>query len=208
MLARGDTLVGFLKVLRDDLPADPDGRVAGIGYSVLVWSHDGTIWHRDREPYFDRNPEPGSWDHAMAWIDCPLPVGDEVYLYYGGYARGHKVEPATERQVGLVKVPRDRYVAWETGPAGGTLRTTPVVLAGKTLSLNLDTHTGEARVQLVDEQGHPLPGRSFADCVPIKVDGLEAPVRWNGVPGELGRRPVRVEIRLRQARLFALNVAE
>ena len=24
----------------------------------------------------------------MAWADCQLAVGDEVYVYYGGYARG------------------------------------------------------------------------------------------------------------------------
>ena len=52
----------------------------------------------------------------MTWIGYALPVGDEVYLYYGGYARGHKVEPDTERQIGLAKMKRDRYVA--ITPAG------------------------------------------------------------------------------------------
>src|SRR5690606_23842285 len=37
IIARGDLLVGMLRVLRDDLPADPGGKVAGIGYTVLIW---------------------------------------------------------------------------------------------------------------------------------------------------------------------------
>lgn len=37
----------------------------------------------------------------MTWADCQLVVGDEMFIYYGGYARGHKVERFTERQIGL-----------------------------------------------------------------------------------------------------------
>ncbi len=76
-LARGGLLIGFAKVLQDNLPADPGEPNAGIGYSVLTWSRDGVHWQRDREPFLDRNPAPGTWDHAMSWIDCQLPVGDE-----------------------------------------------------------------------------------------------------------------------------------
>src|SRR5439155_65840 len=61
VIARGQTLVGMLRVLRDDLPADPGGKKAGIGYTVLAWSHDGTTWQRDREPFLDRHPEKGAW---------------------------------------------------------------------------------------------------------------------------------------------------
>src|SRR5262249_53964285 len=106
VIARGRTLIGMLKVLRDDLPADPGGPKAGIGYTVLAWSHDGENWQRDRTPYLDRNPGKGTWDHAMTWADCQLPVGDEVYIYYGGYARGHKIERFTERQIGFVRIRR------------------------------------------------------------------------------------------------------
>src|SRR5687768_10203291 len=120
-LARGELLIGLVKVLRDDLPADPGGEVNGIGYTTLAWSRDGRTWQRDREPFFDRDPSPGTWDHAMAWIDCQLPVGDEVYLYYGGYARGHKVERFAERQIGLARMPRDRYVARVAGAADAVL---------------------------------------------------------------------------------------
>jgi hypothetical protein len=98
-----------VRVLRDDLPCDPGGPRDGIGYSVLATSRDGVAWQRRREPFLDRDPGRGTWDHAMSWIGAAVPVGDEVFFYYGGYARGHKVEPATERQIGLARMKRDRY---------------------------------------------------------------------------------------------------
>ena len=90
-LQRGGLTLGMVKVLRDDLKADtpPDPPDAyGVGYTTLAWSRDGETWMRDPEPFFQPDPQQGAWDHAHAWIDEQLPVGDEVYLYYGGYARG------------------------------------------------------------------------------------------------------------------------
>ncbi|MBA3417007.1 MAG: hypothetical protein H0U10_17440, partial [Chloroflexia bacterium] len=111
VIARGGLLIGLLKVLRDDLPHEPDAEVHGIGYTCLAWTRDGENWERDREPFLPRNPEPGTWDRAMTWGDWQLPVDDELYIYYGGYARGHKVERFTERQLGLARMPLDRYVS-------------------------------------------------------------------------------------------------
>jgi hypothetical protein len=205
LLARGELLIGFLKVLRDDLPADPGGPVEGIGYSVLAWSRDGERWERDRASCFDRNPEAGSWDHAMAWLDFPLPVGDEVYLYYGGYARGHKVERFTERQIGLARLPRDRYVSRAAGAAGGRLRTRPVRLNGSALTVNAKVE-GELRVRLLDEQGQPVKGFDWMDGAPLRGDSLAHPVRWNGTLANLRRQPVRLEFALRDAHLFAFDL--
>jgi hypothetical protein len=206
LLARGDLLIGTLKVLRDDLPADAGGPAAGIGYTVLAWSRDGRTWTRDRTPYFDRNPERGSWDHAMAWMDCQLPVGDQVYCYYGGYARGHKVERFTERQIGLVHMRRDRYVARAAGATPGRIRTPLLNLEGERLALNLDARAGELRAQLLDDAGRPISGFAFADAPPISSDALAAPVRWKRPLRDLKGKPVRLELSLRNAALFALEL--
>src|SRR5215203_402138 len=64
-----------------------------------------------------------SWDHTMSWISEQVLVGDDVYLYYAGYARGHKVNMVEERQIGLIKMKRDRYVAREAGAEEGRLKT-------------------------------------------------------------------------------------
>ena len=96
-------MIGLLKVLRDDLSAESGGAVNGIGYTCLAWTRDGTTWHRDRQPLMDRNSMSGTWDCAMTWGDCLLPVDDDVFIYYGGYARGHKVERFKERQIGFLR---------------------------------------------------------------------------------------------------------
>ena len=113
---------------------------------------------------------PGTWDHAMTWVDCQFPVGDETYLYYGGYARGHKVERFTERQIGLARMKRDRYVAREAGKTPGTLRTPLLTLDGSTLTLNAEARGGEVKAQVLDSAGKPMPGFTFADCTPIRSD--------------------------------------
>jgi hypothetical protein len=205
VVSRGETLVGLLKVLRDDLPCDPDGKVDGIGYTVLAWSHDGATWQRDRRPFFDRDLRPGAWDHAMAWMDYQLAVGDEMYLYYGGYARGHKVERFSERQIGLVRMKRDRYVAREAENAG-LLRTRLLTIAGESLRLNVDASQGTARLQILDANGQSIRGFRFEDCAPIATDSLSAPVEWKRPLAALKGKPVRLEIALRKARLFALEV--
>ncbi len=206
-ITRGDLLVGLLKVLRDDLPADPGGPVAGIGYTVLAWSRDGERWERDREPFLERNPVPGSWDHAMTWGDCQVVVGDETFVYYGGYARGHKVERFRERQIGLARMPRDRYVAREAGKEGGTLRTVAVTLPpGAEMTVNAKV-SGEVRVRVLDAQGRPIPGYDLAECAAVAGDSIRHPVRWKEPLERLAGRPVRLEFHLEEARLYGFDLA-
>jgi len=207
VINRGSLLIGLLKVLRDDLPCDPSGKVDGIGYTVLAWSHDGENWQRDREPFFDRNHEEGTWDHAMAWCDYQLPVGEEIYIYYGGYARGHKVERFTERQIGLVRMKRDRYVAREA-EGEGFVRTRLITIAGDAIGLNVDASRGEARVQILNEGGKPIRGFRFSDCAPVRTNSLEAPIKWRRSLAELKSKPVRLEVYLRSAKLFGFQVEQ
>jgi len=208
-LARGDLIIGMVKVLRDDLKADdrPDPPEAyGIGYTTPAWTRDGETWTRDPEHFFDPNSEKGTWDHAHAWIDEQVVVGDEVYLYYGGYARGHKVNRFEERQIGLVKIKRDRYMAWRAGSATGKVRTPLVLLEGEAMTVNADADSGFVQVQILDAEGRPIPGFQRDDCEPITVDGMAAPVRWKRSIQELRDLPVRLEFSLRNASLFSFEL--
>ena len=206
VVARGGLLIGLLKVLRDDLPCDPGGPRQGIGYTVLAWTRDGENWQRDRQPFLDRNPQPGSWDHAMTWGDCQLLVSDELYLYYGGYARGHKVARETERQIGLVRLPRDRYIGRVAGNEDGTLGTPLVKLQGETMTLNVDAAKGVVRVQVLGADNKALPGFALADCEPVIADSVAAPLRWKRPLSALHGQTVRLEFAVRNARLFAFDL--
>lgn len=227
---RGDLIIGFLRVLRDDLspegvPAEAvlannkgaaglgdnklgDRGASGMGYTVLTWTRDGVTWERDRhtDKFFEPDPRVGAWDHAMAWVGSSVPVGDELYLYYAGYRWGHKYRHSVDRQIGLVKIQRDRFVARQAGAELGTLTTRPVMLDAQTLTLNADARGGELRVQITTPAGEPIPGFRFEDCRAITTDSLAAPVEWKQPLATLRGRPVCLEFSLRQARLFAFEV--
>lgn len=205
VIARGGLLIGLLKVLRDDLPHEPDAEVHGIGYTCLAWTRDGENWERDREPIIPRNPEPGTWDRAMVWGDCQLPVGDELYVYYGGYARGHKVERFKERQIGLARMKLDRYVSRDAGAGGGSLRTPPFAWNGLNLTVNAQVG-GELRARLLDKSGAPLPGFGDTDCQPVKGDSLAHPLKWRMPLASLQGSPVQLEFLLSDARLYGFEL--
>lgn len=202
-LARGDLVIGMVKNLHDDWGAEgrPQGAF-GVGSTSLAWTRDGRTWIRDREVFFGPDPQPGAWDHAHAWIDEQMAVGEEVYLYYGGYKWGHKHNRFAERQIGLVKMRRDRYVAREAGPAGGTLRTPLVVLQGVALTVNARIG-GELKVRLVDAEGQTLPG---FDRVSLQGDNVAHAVRFAAPLTSLARRPLRIEFQFREAQLFGFDL--
>jgi hypothetical protein len=204
---RGSLRIGLVRVLRDDLPCDPGGPRDGIGYSVLATSRDGLTWQRRREPFLGRDPGRGTWDHAMSWIGAVVPVGDEVFFYYGGYARGHKVEAATERQIGLARMKRDRYLALAPTDNEGRLVTRPFLVPGDRLTINARATRGTGLVRLLDQEGKPLNELGAPDASALDGDVLDGEVRWPGPLERLRGRPVRLEFRLRGAELFGFEFA-
>jgi hypothetical protein len=204
-LARGDLLIGMVKILRDDVNAEgvPEGGY-GVGYTALAWTRDGQHWVRDTEHFFDPDPKIGAWDHTHAWIDDQLLVGDRLRLYYGGYKNGHKHNRFVERQIGLVSLPRDRYVAREAGSETGTLRTVPLTVEDGELSVNADVR-GELRARLLDATGQPLAGFDFADCQSIHGDSLTHPICWKGDLATLTGRPISIEFQFHDTSLYAFE---
>ncbi|MDH7487328.1 MAG: SdrD B-like domain-containing protein [Anaerolineae bacterium] len=220
VIRRGETLIAMLSISRDDLTASgvPATKecpayqrtynVYGTGYTVLAWSTDGQTWHRDRhtDKFFEPSAAVDAFDHSHAWITSIVEVGDEVYLYYGGYQYGHKVY--CDRSIGLVKMKRDRYVAQKAGSGGGWLRTPLVTLGAGEMTLNVNAAGGEARVQVLDANGRPIPGLSAADCQPITADSLDAPLRCARPLADVKGLPVHLEFSLRNAQLFAFTLRE
>jgi hypothetical protein len=200
--ARGPLLIGMARVLRDDLPAEPGGPRDGIGYTVLVTSRDGVTWTRDREPFLDRNPTPGTWDRAMAWAGSVVLKDDELLVYYGGYARGHKIAPEKERQLGLARMRRDRYVSrTAAGAQQGVLRTRSLRLPAGQLTVNAAVR-GAMSVRLMDAGS----GQSFQDpdIGSVVGDSLSHRLPWRIPPGS---PPVILEFQLSDADVFGFTVS-
>jgi hypothetical protein len=193
IVARGELLIGMLRVLREDVSVDAFGRATGIGYTVLAWSRDGINWQRDREPFLDRNKAPGTWDHAMAWIGEQLRVDDRVYLYYGGYSRGHKADRFRERQLGLAFMRPDRYVA-RAARSKGELRLRPAEFGGTRIRVNAVVR--KKLVVRVLSRGRRL--RGYEATLP-RGDHLAAPVDLPPLPRD---RPLSLAFELERARIY------
>jgi hypothetical protein len=211
VIARGPLLIAFVRMLHDDYSPEPGGEATGIGYTTLATSRDGERWERQDDIFFDRDPVSGSWDRAMTWVGCAVPVGEELYLYYGGYKRGHKIEPTKERQIGLAKMRLDRFVAREgRGDAAGVLTTVPLSFGarpGGQLTVNADASGGQLRAQVRDAAGAVIDGLSFNDCQPITGDGIALPLRWKSAAvKDIGGRVVRLEFELTRAKLFGFEL--
>lgn len=205
---RGSLLIGFVRILRDDLKADdpPDPPKAfGIGYTVLASSRDGFTWQRLREPFLDRSSAKGAFDHAHAWAFGAVPVSKEAFIYYAGYDCGHK---CGKRQIGLARMRRDGYVSLDAGPEGGWLQTPPLLFQGNRLTLNTETaEGGSIRAEIQDADGKPLPRFSSDDCPPLAGSDTDRTVHWNGGSdvSSLAGKPVRLKIAMRSAKLFAFQ---
>jgi hypothetical protein len=216
-LVRGPVVISMVKILRDDLIAEGvEPGSFGIGYTTLAWSYDGKHWMRDQAAFFEPDPNPSAWDHAHAWIDEQLIVGDSVYLYYGGYKQGHKMNRFCERQIGLVRMPMDRYIAWhpEVGRTG-RIRTVAFLVnhLPKKLTVNADAGAGLLKVKVSDAvSGKEIPGLDFSNCRPICDNGLRVPVLWGDEEStrkklaSLEGKTIRLEFQMDDTWLFAFDL--
>ena len=51
-------------------------------------------------------------------------------------------------------------------------------MAGDELQVNAKADYGQLTVEMLDEEGNPIPGHTAQDCVAITEDGVAVPVRW------------------------------
>lgn len=205
---RGNLYIGFLRILRDDLPATPGGPVEGIGWTELMTSRDGRNWTRYQEPFIDRDPRENIWDHAMAWYGDSITVGDKDYIYYGGFRAGHKIrEKRGDRDVGMGILRKNGFVSRDADSGGGILKTPPAVIPGKQMTVNANV-SGELQIRLIDAEGEVLPGFDRKDCVPLKGDSVAHEVKWHKsrvLPqGEI----ISMEFSLRDAELYGFDFVD
>ena len=207
-LYRNGLYIGLLRVLRDDLPADASGPVEGIGWTELVISRDGDNWTRVPGVFLDRDPAPGAWDHAMAWIGDAVIMESEMRFYYGGYNKGHKIGT---RQVGLARLPLDRFVSLSpSGAEHGLLRTRLFRTDCARLTLNASAGEGAMAVRVLDRAGKVVPGYAFDDCAALRGDELAQPVRWKGradLPPAAHADGIALEVKVSGGSLYAIGLS-
>ena len=201
-MVRGNLYIGFLRVLRDDLPAEENGAPRGIGWTELITSRDGENWERYQEKFIDRNEEPGTWDRAMVWLGDCVTVGDKEYVYYGGYSAGHKIG---DRQIGLAMLRKNGFVSRDAGSSEGSLRTPLVKFSAMGLTLNANVR-GVLRVRILDQQKEPIAGFDWGDSEEITGDSTAHVVGFKGRIRNLAEQLVHIEFSLRDGKLYGFDV--
>ena len=178
----------------------------------LVVSNDGVHF---REPvadhvFIERGPE-GAWDqHGVLQGQGFLNVGDQTYIYYGGW--DPSLGQIVPGEIGLATLPRDRLGYLSTRVAGEGSLITAVLhrpAPGAALSVNADGLGGgsQLRIELVNKLGQPLPGFSGASAAQFDQPGLDQKVIWpRSGRTTLPAEPFRVRIRWQGAELGRIRL--
>ncbi|MBI2300636.1 MAG: hypothetical protein HYU66_17140 [Armatimonadetes bacterium] len=187
----------------------PEGNEGGQINVELAVSRDLLTWQRvaDRAIFIPVGPKQ-HFDAGLV-LACAYPQvhGDELWFYYLGEPVPHAWDKVSDEDnaIGLATLRLDGFVSLDAGDAEGVLLTPPLVPAGPELYVNLDAPQGEARVEVLDAGGTPVPGLSDAASLAVTGNAVRLQVHWAG-GADLARvagQPVRLRFRLKQARLYA-----
>jgi hypothetical protein len=195
----------------------------------LAVSRDGQAWTRYRTPYVARGILDGTRMYMMSMGQGLIRRGNRLYQYVIALPRTHGFGAAFDGEwrwifqdeetrmrwmsgerggIYRTEIGLHRFVSLQAGTAESTITTLPFRYLGNRLLLNLrTTGAGFVCVGLLDERGRSLPGRSLADCDPLRGDGYELTATWGGQAdvGAWSGMPVRLQFRLREADLFAFE---
>ncbi|MAE62740.1 MAG: hypothetical protein CMJ18_00585 [Phycisphaeraceae bacterium] len=201
--AYGDVLIGLLPMMRM-VPEHGNNFLGSFEVQLMV-SRDGRDWQRvaDRAVFMPRQPNAPigarDWDYSFHPTANFIVHDDLVRIYYKGLSychgenrknhvgigdlastRHHRVEHM-HNGLGLATVPADRFVALH--PASytleGVLDTRLLDGPGENLLVNADLAHGTMQVEVLDADGHVLPGFARAASRLSIRDPLRYEVAWD-----------------------------
>jgi len=201
---------------RSALGAAERGRGSGPIETQLMTSRDGVNWARQPRPVWLGVGAQSGYDvHQTYMAQGMVRHGDEIWMYSYNTEEYHSTRRQKPERRGVFRTVQrlDRFVA-AAAPYDreAKLVSRPLIFAGRKLVLNVDTGAaGWLQVGLVQSDGRPLPGYAPDECVWVSGNELRYPVEWLAKGTDvsaLAGQPVRIVIRMRGARLFALQFAE
>jgi len=211
----GSLYVGFLNVLH---------QVANTMDVRLVYSRDGWRWYHINQRQAWLAPSPSSWDRYMVNISSiPIPVGSELFVYYGGAKNHHdwwivglrenlKVPEAHNLDevmygLGLAKLRRDGFVSIDAGAVReGILITRALKTDGQQLVLNAACRNdGYIEVEVTNVQERVLSRCTRAQCDTFSGDSTQATITWNGRANIPHNGYLRLRFFMRNASLYSFT---
>jgi hypothetical protein len=209
--------VGFLHVFHNSSSVRTNGlnEMWGSVDSQLIYSLNGLHFQRGfRTPIIPLN-EPGQQGSSMIYPTCMVEHNDELRIYSAGSKHlhfGYPVKrptlkgqmPATAIMLHTLR--KDGFVYLNSRGHWGTITTKVFLLREGGLKMNVQAPYGEVRFQLTRPNGTPLAGFKYEDCRPLReVDGVRVDIAWQKSLAEIIGKPVRLQVQMRNARLYALR---
>ncbi|MBL8890457.1 MAG: hypothetical protein JNL67_10815 [Planctomycetaceae bacterium] len=156
---------------------------------------------------------PGSYDRTFREAMIRPGLDPNQWGNRANYA-ALNVVPTGETEMSVYLTPF-RRMTWRTdGFASlhaaadiGEMLTVPLEFTGKELRVNYSTSAGgSVKLEIRNASGKPIPGYSFADCVPLVGDSIEQVVRWKS-DGDLGQlqQPIRLCFQMQEADVYSLQ---
>jgi hypothetical protein len=190
----------------------------------LATSRDGIRWRRapGRRPFIRHGVQGAFWSKMIFPSGDIIPVGDELWFYFGGCSAAHGASFGPEEAgIGRAVLRLDGFISADAAYTGGELTTRPLLFKGSKLQLNMDTGAGGAvQVEMQDQAGNAIPGFGLDDADELNGNRIQVLARWRaevvgkmrrpaGDPdvGGQGGRPVGLRFVKRDARLYSFQFA-
>lgn len=200
--------------------AGPENRVCaadGIQKRNVIslgYSRDGFHFYRPTHEAFmnvDESDGAWNWGNMQSINGTPLIVGDSLYFYASG-RRLNKIMWDSYTSTGLAKLRRDGFVSLSAGRDGGYVITEPVSFEGSYFFVNacVKGKKSSVVVEILDEDGKPLPGFTQADCIPMKkADSTKQLITWKNHQNlsAISGKTVRIKFYLTDGDLYAFWVS-
>jgi hypothetical protein len=206
--------VGIVWVFLTDPQELAAQKLRGRVYGELVYSYDGYSFLRSlRQPFVPLNG-PGEDGGGCIYPSSIVQDASGTIRIYSGATKGDHFQARTLSRtvpnyatILLHTLREDGFVYLEAEAGTGLLTTRWVQMDEQGFTLNVAAPYGQVRVQITDPTGAPLPDYTFDRCEPFTGDATAWRPRWQGDPSlaALAGRPLRIEVELFLARIFAIN---
>jgi hypothetical protein len=202
---------GKVPVTDNDKRPEADVLDFYIGTSRDAVNFDKT-WVHARKPLIERG-DTGSFDMAMVMATSEIIThNDEHWIYYMGCdTRHHGGRSINDKggQIGLAKLPLDRFISQSAKDKLGTITTKPFKLEGDTLQVNVDAGKGRFHVEILDADGKPIPGFTVNEFNYYgSVEELRLKPQWknNKDLSTLKGKTISLKFYLYNAKLYAFQI--
>jgi hypothetical protein len=145
----------------------------------LTYSLNGWHFQRSLRTPFMPNGPTGALDAGCLYPSTLIEHDDRwLWIYSSVSRREHADIPLGEGAIATYRLRRDGFVFLESLNGPGTVGTVTLAWHSGEPALNVLAPEGEVRVQVTDPEGHPLPGYTFADCLPFTGDAIAWHPTW------------------------------